>query len=82
MQYIDATGSIDAVIPDIPSTWDSDAIYEVLVYDLFGCVKHMPHLSKSLRGFPREKIWGNSEHGAKYGNSRGSCNRHGNMVTE
>ncbi|CAO2834216.1 unnamed protein product [Amaranthus hypochondriacus] len=44
LQYVDATGNIDAVIPDIPSTWDSDAIYEVLNYSLV------------LEGVP--EVWG------------------------
>ncbi|KAL2895110.1 CST complex subunit CTC1 [Bienertia sinuspersici] len=34
LQYVDATGNIDAVVPDIPSTWDANAIYEVYNYNL------------------------------------------------
>uniref|UniRef100_A0A803MKN8 CST complex subunit CTC1 n=1 Tax=Chenopodium quinoa TaxID=63459 RepID=A0A803MKN8_CHEQI len=29
LQYIDGTASVDAVIPDIPSAWDINAIYEI-----------------------------------------------------
>ncbi|XP_021726673.1 CST complex subunit CTC1 [Chenopodium quinoa] len=34
LQYIDGTASVDAVIPDIPSAWDINAIYEVFDYNL------------------------------------------------
>ncbi|XP_048501203.1 CST complex subunit CTC1 isoform X2 [Beta vulgaris subsp. vulgaris] len=34
LQYIDATASIDAVVPDIPSSWNMNAIYEVFNYSL------------------------------------------------
>ncbi|KAJ8437654.1 hypothetical protein Cgig2_028592 [Carnegiea gigantea] len=34
LQYIDVTGSIDAVIPDFPPAWNMDAIYEVTEYSL------------------------------------------------
>ncbi|XP_056694368.1 CST complex subunit CTC1 isoform X2 [Spinacia oleracea] len=34
LQYIDGAGSIDAVIPDIPSAWDRNAIYEVFDFSL------------------------------------------------
>ncbi|XP_050236742.1 CST complex subunit CTC1 [Mercurialis annua] len=33
-QLVDATGSIDVIIPDIPSDWKSNCIYEVVNYSL------------------------------------------------
>ncbi|XP_065847135.1 CST complex subunit CTC1 isoform X2 [Euphorbia lathyris] len=34
LQLVDATGSIDVIVPDLPSTWKSNSIYEVLNYSL------------------------------------------------
>ncbi|KAL5558189.1 hypothetical protein UlMin_034400 [Ulmus minor] len=34
LQLVDATGSIDVLIPDLPSTWSADNIYEVIDYSL------------------------------------------------
>ncbi|KAF3446226.1 hypothetical protein FNV43_RR11405 [Rhamnella rubrinervis] len=34
LQLVDATGSIDVFIPDLPSTWNSNSIYEVIDYSL------------------------------------------------
>lgn len=31
LQFIDATGSIDVVVPDLPSDWDISTIYEVML---------------------------------------------------
>ena len=31
LQLVDATGSIDVVIPDIPSNWDLKRVYEVMM---------------------------------------------------
>ncbi|XP_021647982.2 CST complex subunit CTC1 isoform X2 [Hevea brasiliensis] len=34
LQLVDATGSIDVIIPNFPSTWKSNCIYEVVDYNL------------------------------------------------
>ncbi|KAK4803412.1 hypothetical protein SAY86_003229 [Trapa natans] len=34
LQFFDATGSIDVLIPDLPSTWKPNSIYEVSEYNL------------------------------------------------
>ncbi|KAJ8771568.1 hypothetical protein K2173_026745 [Erythroxylum novogranatense] len=34
LQLVDATGSIDVIIPDLPTTWKSSSIYEVVNYTL------------------------------------------------
>lgn len=33
LQLVDATGSIDVLIPDLPSTWNTHSIYEVICGD-------------------------------------------------
>ncbi|XP_037493187.1 CST complex subunit CTC1 isoform X2 [Jatropha curcas] len=34
LQLVDATGSIDVIIPDLPSTWKSSGMFEVVNYSL------------------------------------------------
>ncbi|XP_062097662.1 CST complex subunit CTC1 isoform X2 [Humulus lupulus] len=34
LQLVDATSSVDVIIPDLPSTWNSSSIYEVVDYIL------------------------------------------------
>ncbi|KAK6245301.1 hypothetical protein SCA6_008391 [Theobroma cacao] len=34
LQLVDTTGSIDAIIPDLPSNWNPDSIFEVIDYSL------------------------------------------------
>ncbi|KAF5468328.1 hypothetical protein F2P56_012486 [Juglans regia] len=34
LQLVDVTGSIDVLIPDLPSTWNANSIYEVIHYRL------------------------------------------------
>ncbi|GMH23221.1 hypothetical protein Nepgr_025064 [Nepenthes gracilis] len=45
LQLMDATGSIDAVVPDLPSTWSINDIYEVTNYTLVleGVPERMNH---------------------------------------
>lgn len=33
LQLVDATGSIDVIVPDLPSGWKSDGFYEVISND-------------------------------------------------
>lgn len=33
LQLVDATGSIDVLIPDLPSTWNANSIFEVIYGD-------------------------------------------------
>lgn len=46
LQLVDATGSIDVLVPDLPSTWKTNNIYEVVDYSLImeGMPKVVDHL--------------------------------------
>lgn len=33
LQLVDATGSIDVLVPDLPSTWDANRILKVILDD-------------------------------------------------
>ncbi|WCJ35364.1 conserved telomere maintenance component 1 [Euphorbia peplus] len=51
LQLVDSTGSIDVIVPDLPSTWKSNIIYEVLNYSLI--VEGTPEIvdQQGLRGY-------------------------------
>ncbi|XP_060958065.1 CST complex subunit CTC1 isoform X3 [Cannabis sativa] len=46
LQLVDATSSVDVIIPDLPSTWNSSSIYEVVDYILV--LEGMPQLMDYL----------------------------------
>ncbi|XP_038899097.1 CST complex subunit CTC1 isoform X3 [Benincasa hispida] len=50
LQLVDATGGIDVIIPDLPSTWNVDAIYEVSKYIVV--VEGIPQMENYLTNRP------------------------------
>ncbi|XP_024017091.1 CST complex subunit CTC1, partial [Morus notabilis] len=46
LQLVDATGRIDVIVPDLPSTWNSNSIFEVVDYNLI--IEGMPRLADNL----------------------------------
>jgi len=38
LQLVDATGGIDAMVPDLPSTWNVNSVYEVSFVVGFSCL--------------------------------------------
>ncbi|KAF7811458.1 CST complex subunit CTC1 isoform X1 [Senna tora] len=46
LQFVDATGSIDVIIPDLPLTWDPNELYEVMDYNIIvdGLAQLVDHL--------------------------------------
>ncbi|GAV69022.1 hypothetical protein CFOL_v3_12523, partial [Cephalotus follicularis] len=54
LQVFDSTGSIDVIIPDLPSTWDAKSIYEIFDYSL---IVEGPHdLVDHLGLFDKESL--------------------------
>ncbi|XP_059453022.1 CST complex subunit CTC1 isoform X2 [Corylus avellana] len=46
LQLVDATGSIDVLIPDLPSTWNANSIFEVINYSVV--VEGVPNMIDHL----------------------------------
>uniref|UniRef100_A0A2N9HSB4 CST complex subunit CTC1 n=1 Tax=Fagus sylvatica TaxID=28930 RepID=A0A2N9HSB4_FAGSY len=54
LQLVDATGSIDVLIPDLPSTWNTYSIYEVIDYSLI--IEGVPNLIDHLGSLDDEPV--------------------------
>ncbi|KAG6591357.1 CST complex subunit CTC1, partial [Cucurbita argyrosperma subsp. sororia] len=46
LQLVDATGGIDAMVPDLPSTWNVNSVYEVTKYIVV--IEGIPQMDKYL----------------------------------
>ncbi|XP_056167763.1 CST complex subunit CTC1 isoform X2 [Syzygium oleosum] len=54
LQLVDATRSLDVVIPDLPSTWNSNSLYEVSDYSVI--ITGVTQRTGQLRPFDRESF--------------------------
>ncbi|KAK4284024.1 hypothetical protein QN277_000912 [Acacia crassicarpa] len=54
LQLVDATGSIDALIPDLPCTWDTNELYEVMDFNII--VDGIPELVDHLEFYDTESL--------------------------
>ncbi|XP_028799438.1 CST complex subunit CTC1 [Neltuma alba] len=54
LQLVDATGSIDVLIPDLPLTWDPDELYEVMDFNII--VDGIPELVDHLELYDAESL--------------------------
>ncbi|KAI9118727.1 hypothetical protein K1719_010172 [Acacia pycnantha] len=54
LQLVDATGSIDVLIPDLPCTWDTNELYEVMDFNII--VDGIPELVDHLELYDTESL--------------------------